>query len=85
MLIVPGFIKAYAYAMTPYIAVEYPELSPADCIKMSNDMMKGNKGRLFLLDLSFIGWFLLGIATFFAGFLFIIPYYSCLERRFTRT
>ena len=65
---------AYAYSMTPYILDEHPEIGAWDASKRSREMMKGHKLRLFWLDLSFIGWFLLSILTLGIGFLWLIPY-----------
>ena len=74
LLVVPGIIKAYAYAMTPYILDENPELSPSEAIHRSRMMMKGHKFDLFWLHLSFIGWILLGILTAGIGYLWLEPY-----------
>ncbi len=74
LLIIPGIIKWYAYSMTVYIAEDEPQLSAMDCIDKSMAMMKGHKWQLFLLDLSFIGWFLLCLLTFGIGFLWLVPY-----------
>jgi len=77
LLIIPGIIKSYSYRMVPYILKDNPELSATEVITRSRDMMRGNKGRAFLMDLSFIGWFLLSLVTlglaevFWAG-----PYYE---------
>ena len=45
-----------------------------EAIKMSWNLMKGNKTKLFLLQLSFIGWVILSVFTLFIGFLFLYPY-----------
>lgn len=74
LFIVPGIIKAFSYAMTPYILVEYPELSVNEAIDKSRELMRGNKWRLFLLGLSFIGWILLCIPTFGIGTFWVGPY-----------
>lgn len=74
LLIIPGFIKAYSYSMTPYILADDPEIKNNAAIEKSMAMMKGNKWRLFCLDLSFIGWILLGIITLGIGFLWVSPY-----------
>lgn len=63
LLVIPGIIKSYSYRMVPYIVKDNPELSPTEVITRSREMMNGNKGRAFLLDLSFIGWILLSIIT----------------------
>ncbi|MBO4536258.1 MAG: DUF975 family protein [Bacteroidales bacterium] len=74
LLVIPGIIKALAYAMTPYILVENPEIPAYDAIKLSEKMMMGHKWELFVLYLSFIGWFLLACLTFGIGFLWLTPY-----------
>ena len=63
LLIVPGIIKGYSYRMVPYILADEPDLTPNEAITRSREMMDGNKWQAFLLDLSFIGWILLGILT----------------------
>lgn len=74
LLVIPGIIKTLAYSLTPYILKDNPELSCLQAIERSRLMMKGNKWRLFVLYLSFIGWFLLGLLTFGIGYLWIAPY-----------
>jgi uncharacterized membrane protein len=74
LLIVPGIIKAYAYAMTPFILEENPEMPAYDAIKYSEKMMKGHKWDLFVLGLSFLGWMILACLTFGIGFLWLTPY-----------
>ena len=59
LLVFPGIIAAYRYSMAIYLLVDHPELSPMDCIRESKRMMTGHKAELFVLDLSFIGWYLL--------------------------
>lgn len=82
LFIIPGIIKKYAYAMSFYIAYDNPELSASEVLKESERMMKGNKGKLFILRLSFIGWILLSILTFCVGFVFLIPYIKAAEANF---
>lgn len=74
LLIIPGIVKSYSYAMTYYIAKENPEMRPEECINASMRMMHGYKGRLFLLDLSFIGWLILSVLTFGILFLWVLPW-----------
>ena len=62
LFIIPGIIKAYSYAMTPYILAEHPEMTASEAITESRRMMNGNKFRLFCLGFSFIGWSLLCVA-----------------------
>ncbi|MDR1864377.1 MAG: DUF975 family protein [Bacteroidales bacterium] len=73
LLVVPGIVKAYSYAMTPYILYDHPEMRANDVIAESAAMMDGYKMRLFLMDMSFIGWGLLCILTLGVGFLWLIP------------
>ena len=74
LLIIPGIIKGYSYAMTYYIAQDNPELGADECINKSITLMNGHKMDLFLLDLSFIGWLLLGVLSCGIGLLWVIPY-----------
>ena len=76
LFIIPGIVKAFSYAMTPYILEENPELSANDAIDRSRAMMKGHKFDLFYLYLSFIGWAILCVLTLGIGFLWLTPYMS---------
>lgn len=82
LLIIPGVIKGYSYALTPYLLKDHPELKFNAAIEESMRLMSGNKMRLFLLDLSFIGWFLLGLITFGIAFLWITPYWNTARAAF---
>ena len=79
LLIIPGIIMTFAYAMTPYILEEHPEIGAWDASTRSREMMKGHKIDLFWLYLSFIGWVILGILTFGIGYFWLSPYVSCSE------
>ena len=59
LLIVPGLVAAYRYSMANYILVNRPEIGIMECIRESKRLTQGHKGELFMLDLSFLGWFLL--------------------------
>lgn len=74
LFIIPGVIKSYEYRMVPYIVAEDPSLGADEAIQKSRDMTYGHKSDLFVLDLSFIGWNLLGMLLFGIGVLFVIPY-----------
>lgn len=82
LLIVPGIIMYYSYAMTPYILKDNPELSYNAAIKESTRIMNGKKMDLFLLQLSFIGWAILACLTLGIGFLFLIPYMETAQAHF---
>ena len=74
LFIIPGIVKSFSYAMTPYILEENPELSANEAIDRSRAMMRGHKFDLFWLYLSFIGWILLSILTLGIGLLWLAPY-----------
>jgi len=59
LLIFPGVIAFYRYRQAYYILLDAPEKSALQCIRESKTMMRGHKADLFILDLSFIGWFVL--------------------------
>ena len=56
LLVIPGIVAGYSYAMTGYILAEHPELTASEAIAQSKAMMEGNRWRLFCLQFSFIGW-----------------------------
>lgn len=75
LFIIPGIIKGYEYMMIPYLLAENPDMSRQDAFAESKRMMDGNKMDAFLLDLSFIGWFILGAITFnIVNILYTTPY-----------
>lgn len=74
LLIIPGIIKAYAYSMVPYILAENPNIGAEEAITLSNEMTKGHKLDMFVLDLSFIGWYILGALALGVGIFFVMPY-----------
>lgn len=76
LLIIPGIIKTYEYAMVPYILSENPEIDSRRAFELSKEMMMGQKWNYFVLQLSFIGWFLLGLLLCCVGGVFVQPYYE---------
>lgn len=74
LLIIPGIIKSYAYRMVPYILAENPQMNYKRALELSDQMTDGMKFDILVLDLSFIGWHLLGVVTFGIGSIFINPY-----------
>lgn len=74
-LVIPGIIKSYEYKMIPYILAENPEITRERAFEISQKMMAGQKGDAFVLDLSFIGWDILGAITFgIVSILYVSPY-----------
>ena len=76
LLIIPGIIKTYAYSMTFYILAENKGMPVLEAITLSRKMMDGHKMDLFLLFLSFIGWFLLVVITFGIAGIWVYPYFN---------
>lgn len=82
LFMIPGFIKAYAYSMAPYILAESPSVKPLEAITESRKMMNGHKWELFVLDLSFIGWMFLSLVTFGIAGIWYYPYYNATRANF---
>lgn len=76
LLIIPGIVKSYAYRMVPYILAEEPTLEADEAIRKSMDMTQGQKMNMFVLDLSFLGWYILGALLLGIGVFFVHPYYE---------
>ena len=61
--------------MAPYILIDNPDMTGEEAICESMRMMDGHKMDLFLLFLSFIGWFLLVVITFGIAGIWVYPYF----------
>ncbi|MCR4946713.1 MAG: DUF975 family protein [Lachnospiraceae bacterium] len=78
LLVIGGIAAIYitlSFFPAFYLLIDNPNLSVTACISKSFSLMKGNRIRLLLMDLSFVGWCLLGILSFGIGFFWIVPYY----------
>lgn len=85
LFVIPGIYASYGYAMTPYIMLEQPELTPNEAITKSKELMHGNRWRLFCLEISFIGWILLAaLLTCGIGMLWVTPYMEAATAAFYR-
>ena len=84
LLIVPGIMAAFSYAMTDFILAEHPDMDPNEAISRSKEMMYGNRWRLFCLGISFIGWDLLCVLTAGIGYLWLDPYKQAATAAFYR-
>lgn len=83
-LIVPGIVKGYEYAMIPYLLAENPNMPHQRAFELSRMMTQGYKMDMFLLDLSFIGWYLLGFLPCGLGVFFVVPYHrAALAEQYT--
>jgi uncharacterized membrane protein len=72
--IIPGIIKSIAYSQMDLIIADNPNISVPKAMKLSMAMTKGYKSELFILSLSFLGWFILGTLTCGIAFVWIYPY-----------
>lgn len=72
LLVVPGIIASYRYRQALYIMIEDPSKGALQCIRESKEMMYGHKTELFVMDLSFIGWYLLCVVPFVS--IWVMPY-----------
>lgn len=76
LFVIPGIVKNYEYLMIPYLLAENPTMSKEEAFETSRQMMRGHKWQAFVLDLSFIGWHILGIVTFgIVEIFYVAPYY----------
>ncbi len=82
LFLIPGIVKSYSYSMAYYIQQDDPSKDWRTALNESRAMMRGYKGKLFLLDLSFIGWYILGALCFGIGILFVAPYVTMARTNF---
>ena len=82
LFVIPGFVKSYSYSMAFYIKHDDPSKGWKECIDESRAMMNGYKMKLFLLDLSFIGWYILGTLALAVGVFFVYPYHQMARANF---
>jgi uncharacterized membrane protein len=74
VLVVPGIVRLFQYALVPFVLAEHPEMDDEDAFEASKMLMQGNKWRFCKLILSFFGWLFLAACTFGVGILFLWPY-----------
>jgi len=82
LFVIPGIVKSYAYSMAYYIKKDNPSYSWQECMDESQRMMQGKKWQLFCLDLSFIGWLVLGALCLGVGTLWVAPYMESARANF---
>lgn len=84
LFVIPGIVKGFSYAMTPFILADYPEMTANEAITASRKLMDGHKWELFVLGLTFIGWQILCALTLGIGLLWLIPYQNAAYAAFYR-
>lgn len=74
LFVIPGIIKQYQYYFVPWIVAEYPEIGVKEAMNISSGMTRGHKWNMFVLELSFLGWILVGAMCCGIGVVFVMPY-----------
>ena len=82
LLIIPGIIKMYSYSMSWFVLHDRPDLTGNEARKRSMYLMKGHKWRLFCLDFSFLGWYLLSALTLGILAFWVTPYHMTARAEF---
>ncbi|MBR4727857.1 MAG: DUF975 family protein [Clostridia bacterium] len=82
LFIVPGIVKGLAYSLSLYLKADHPEYDWKTCINESQRLMRGHKGELFVLYLSFIGWYIVGALCLGVGVLWVRPYVEATKAHF---
>jgi uncharacterized membrane protein len=72
--IIPGILVALMFSQAFFILCEDNEKSIIECFKESLEIMNGHKLKLFVLELSFAGWWIIAIITLGIGILWVYPY-----------
>ena len=80
LTIIGGAIKTFSYYLCGFILAENPTMKGGDAIALSRKMMNGHKWECFLLELSFVPWHLLSLATFGLSSLFYSSAYLSAAR-----
>lgn len=84
LLVIPGIVASYRYRMASYILLDDDSVSGLDAIRQSKEMMRGHKGELFIMDLSFIGWMILAAIPCGLGYFWLSPYMEVSYANFYR-
>lgn len=74
LLIIPGIIASINYSIAYFVKLDNPELGAMDVLRKSKEIMDGHKWDFFVLMLSFLVWYIIGLFTFGLLYLWLIPY-----------
>ena len=77
--VIPGIYLTYAFRMVPYILAENPDMKPMEVLRLSMQMMDGQKMDTFVLDVSLLGWAILGVLACCIGTIFVQPYFDAIN------
>jgi uncharacterized membrane protein len=78
-LSIPVYVKMYSYKMTPWILADNPAIGYKRALNLSMELTRGHKWNMFVLDLSFLGWAILGLLACGIGIIFLAPYYQAVQ------
>ena len=76
IFVIPGIIFSYSFSMAFYVINDHPEMTAMEALRESRRLMNGHQMQYFILNLSFIGWMLLGSLCFGVGTLWATAYMS---------
>lgn len=79
---IPALVYSYGVALFPYLMFDHPEMGAREAFKTSRRMMRGLKWKLFVLDLTFVGWAVLAVLTLGIGVLWLTPYQNSARAHF---
>lgn len=79
LFVIPGIVLTYRYYFADMIMAEYPLLSPKQALDISKKMTNGHKGELFILDLSFLAWWLLCAISAGLASIYVLPYVNTVK------
>ena len=82
LFVIPGIVKMYAYSMAYYVKLDHPDYGWKACIDESRQLMDGHKWEKFVLDLSFLGWIIVGSLCLGVGTLWVTPYMEATNAQF---
>ena len=81
-ILVPAIYVTLSFSQTWFIIANDENISGYNALKESWNLMRGKRLKLFLLELSFIGWTILSVLTLFIGFIFLAPYVQTTRAKF---
>jgi len=82
LFVIPGIVKYYAYSLAYFIKADHPDYGWRKCVDESRRLTAGHKGELFRLDLSFLGWYIVGSLCLGVGTLWVVPYHQAARAAF---
>ncbi len=75
LFIIPGIVMGIAYSMTNYIMAD-TDCPAGEAIRTSKEITRGYRWDIFVMFLSFIGWYFLGAVTLGLAYIYAVPYIS---------